>query len=355
VGRRGWHLAILVAVGATAFGLAAAVGDDSPPPDAIDGLLTSSEGEQSLPPPPPPLEWRAPQPLNAPLDGANGVSRVLGPGLGCDDTPVHDVHLLLEDNLPAGVLSQLTGDARANLGISQGRPGRLIDAVATSRLEPETSHVTLANERGTVRFQLDGGACPTNNLGPQDRINGANAGTGPLTLIDSTGAYRSATFASGTWDLATAADPGADNGWDLGLAGQLAVLAPDLDAEVVEATWGNLGVDYALRVVTVTYRIINSGPGDTFGAVLTATSGGAGVTPLGPTPIPLGDLLSGEDILVTVRYQLALLGPPCQLILLGCTFPSTLTVSMPDALDVAVDEVTTVNVTAPNLPPPLEG
>ena len=87
--------------------------------------------------------------LHTGLAGANGTSRVIGDGFGCDgDTPVRDIHLLLEDDLDPGVLSQLSGDAAANLGISQAVGSIQIDGNG-SRLEPQTSHVTLANARVT--------------------------------------------------------------------------------------------------------------------------------------------------------------------------------------------------------------
>jgi hypothetical protein len=55
---------------------------------------------------------------------------------------------------------------------------------------------------------------------------------------------------------------------------------------------------------------------------------------------------------VTVVYNLGLLSP-CGLIVLDCQFASTLTTTMPDALDVPSTQSASAAVTAPNLPPPL--
>lgn len=294
---------------------------------------------------PPPLAWTAPKSITVDLASTNGESRVRGDGLDCagpggqHGQPVDDVHLLLTGSVPGGVVSSLPATVNANLGI------------AGLRLEPSSSNVSLGDERGTIRFQLDGGACPSaGNLAPSgDRLGGI----GPLELVAGTGSYRDATLAGGNWALSAATAPGADNAWDLDLAGQLAVLAPGLQVHVVKTYWGNLGLDYVTRVLTVQYRITNPGPGDSYGSALTGIAPGAGVTNLGPISQPLGDLLAGESRVVTVRFQLALLGPPCQLLVLGCTFPTTLAVSLPDALDAPATRTAAVSITAPNLPPPL--
>jgi hypothetical protein len=46
--------------------------------------------------------------------------------------------------------------------------------------------------------------------------------------------------------------------------------------------------------------------------------------------------------------------PPCKLVILGCKFDTTLTFSMPDALDVAgAAKTATVQAKAPDFPPPV--
>ncbi|MGH9138961.1 MAG: hypothetical protein ACRD0G_18270 [Acidimicrobiales bacterium] len=339
-------MAAALVAAAAAYLIAGRAGVESPETRSLssaDGPAAAQAQAAS-----PPLAWTPAQPLSAALAGTNGVSRALGMGLGCDgDTPVDETHLLLEAPLPGGVLSTLAGTARANLGIESTTTGRI-----THRLEPATSHVTLGNERGTLRLRLDGGACPSANF--ETPAGATLAGTGDLLVMGGTGAFRQATFDGGTWSLGTTAEPGADNPWSLDLAGQVAVLAPGLDVTVHDVTWGRLGLDYVSRIVTVAYNVTNPGPGDSYGAVLQSTTSTAGVTPLGPTPQQLGDLLAGDTVQVSVRYQLGLLTGPCQLVLLGCSFPTTLTVTLPDALDVPADRTATVQVTAPNLPPPLE-
>jgi hypothetical protein len=113
-------------------------------------------------------------------------------------------------------------------------------------------------------------------------------------------------------------------------------------------------VDYATRKPTVTYRITNTGPGDAFGVTIADYfSNTPGVTPaVRPEPQPLGDLASGESTLLNLRYRFELL-QPCQVVILGCNFQTTLVVNMPDALDVNQPKAAAVAATAPLLPPPL--
>lgn len=344
---RVWWPVAVVAAGVGAFAVADSGGGTDREVDALPAVVPLDAAADVA------LAHNVARPLTAALAGTNAVSRVIGDGLGCDgDTLVRDIHLLLEDDVEPGTFSQLAGDARANLGISETSSSRLDGPRA--RLEPATSHVTLGNPRGTLQLQLDGGGCPTRNLSVPDRAGTSLGGTGALALVGGTGAYRDATFDGGTWALATATDPGADGAWSLDLAGQVAVLSPGLDVEVLDASWGHAGVDYLNRTVTVRYRITNPGPGDSFGTVLTGATASPGVTVLGVTPQPLGDLLAGDGVDVVVRYRLALLGPPCNLILLGCDFSTTLVVSTPDALDTPGSQQRTVAVSAPDLPPPVE-
>lgn len=306
------------------------------------GALAGTDPGQAAPAAPaaPPPAWNPARPLTVAVSGADGVSRAVGEGLGCDGaTPVEDVHLGLGASLPAGTLSSAPATLTGNLGL------------AGTRLEPATSHVTLGDERGTVRLRLDGGACPgTGNLAPD---GDGLAGSGPASLLGATGSYRDATLTGGSWTLSTGTDPGADNPWTLALGGQLAPLAPGLQVQVLGAYWGNLGLDYVSRIVTVQLRVTNPGPGDSYDSAVTGVSAGPGVTVLGSFPQPLGDLLAGESRVLTVRYQLALLGPPCQLVLLGCSFGTTVKASLPDALDGPTVLTAGAAVTAPDLPPPL--
>ena len=168
----------------------------------------------------------------------------------------------------------------------------------------------------------------------------------------SSGSYRQAT-GSGTFALTAQLGPGANNAWSLSLKGQITVLEPTLSVSVVNSYWGNLGLDYAARNVSITYQITNSGPGDAFGSTLSSSSSSTlGVTPLGPTPQALGDLASGASVQATVVYHLGLVGP-CTLVILNCRFATTVTTAMPDALDQPQTLSATAGATAPALPPPL--
>src|SRR3546814_21079097 len=101
---------------------------------------------------------------------------------------------------------------------------------------------------------------------------------------------------------------------------------------VLGSYWGSLGTDYLSRRVTVVYRVSNEGAGDAFGAeVESITSSTAGVTPIGGTHLPLGDLPAGDSEVVALRFQLGLLGP-CQLVILNCAFSTQTDVSWTDAL-----------------------
>jgi hypothetical protein len=122
---------------------------------------------------------------------------------------------------------------------------------------------------------------------------------------------------------------------------------------VLNTFWGNLGLDYVTRTVSVTYQVTNSGTGDAFSTSVVSTSSPTnGVTPKGPQPQALGDLPAGQSAQFTVLYQLGLLAP-CAVVILNCKFSSVVTVSLPDALDVAATRSATLPISAPALPPPL--
>jgi hypothetical protein len=221
----------------------------------------------------------------------------------------------------------------------------------TAFLQGNESHVSILNQRGSVKLRLISGTCAAPTL----TFNGSNAsGAGTIQLDSGTGAYRDIGV-TGTFNIGNAeVNPGGDNALSLSLNGQFTLPDPSLKVEVLRTYWGGLGTDYLTRRVTVQYRITNTGPGDAFGATLQSSSSPtAGVSPLGPTPQPLFDLPSGASQVVQVRYQFSLLTGPCQLILFNCQFNSTLTVNMPDALDGAHVLSATVPAKAPALPPPL--
>ena len=300
-----------------------------------------------------------PQNLTFSVSGANGVGSIVNPGLPCASGGQGNYRdFTVSAPLPGGVLSNLAGDLRASLDVQHDGVEPPVGPVTTNAfLLGSASHVTLSNQRGTVQLALTSGTCAKPTL----PFDGTTIGPATVTwAIDpastgNTGSYRNAT-GSGTLLLQAALGPGADNPWSMAVGagqGKIAVLQPALGISVVNTFWGNLGLDYALRNVSVTYRITNSGPGDAFGVVLASTSSPTnGVTPLGPTPQTLGDLASGASTTVTVAYHLDLLAP-CALVVLSCKFDSKLTATMPDALDVPSTQTATAPITAPNLPPPL--
>lgn len=297
-----------------------------------------------------------PQPLSLSLKGENGVGRITTPGLSCAEGGQGAYrHYSVEAGLPAGVMSKLDGDFRSSLDVHyQESPfGTYGEGQGPPRafLLGTESHATLSNQRGAVQVRLASGTCekPTLNF---DGVTVTGSGTWSILPTGGSGAYRQAT-GSGSFRLTAGIAPGADNPWDVALSGALTVLQPTLKAEVSRTYWGHLGVDYITRIVTVEYKITNVGPGDAYGVRLISTaSTSPGVTPLGPHNQPLGDLLENQFDFVTVRYQLGLL-QPCALVILGCKFSTTLTVDMPDALDVSSIQKADVDVNAPNFPPPL--
>jgi hypothetical protein len=312
----------------------------------------------------PPVEaGPVPQPLTLSVAGTNGVDRIQDPGRRCADGGSGEYrHASIEAQLPtsptAVISASLPGVVRGSFDVHHdgteivGQP--VSPAAHQAFLQGSESHVTMSNQRGSVQLRLTSGSC-TNETLSYDGTTVSGAGAWTIDPTSTTGSYRQAT-GSGTFTLNLGVAPGADNPWNLGVNGNITVLQPHLKVEVVDTNWGNLGVDYVTRRPTVTYRITNTGPGDTFAPKLvSADSPNNGVNTLGVVPQNLPDLQSGQSTIVSVRYQLALLGGPCALVILGCQFDTTLGVSMPDALDKADSPppTATVHVRTPDLPPPL--
>jgi hypothetical protein len=294
------------------------------------------------------------QPLSESASGNNGVGSIVNPGLPCPGGEGNYRDYLLTTTVPGGVVSNLPGNLRANLDVQHDGVEPPVGPVTTNAfLLGHASHATFSNQRGAMQLELSSGTCAKPTL-PFDgtTVSGSGAWSIDPGSDGNTGSYRQAT-GSGTFTLRADVAPGADNPWSLVLKGSMAVLQPLMSVTVVNTFWGNLGLDYAVRNVSVVYRITNTGLGDSFGDTLTASSSPtAGVTPLGITPQPLGDLAAGASTTVTLRYHLSLLAP-CVLVILNCNFNSTLTATMPDALDVPSTQTASAPATAPALPPPL--
>lgn len=194
----------------------------------------------------------------------------------------------------------------------------------------------------------DGGSCEE----PKASVDGSSAtASGAWSVVSGSGAYDKAK-GNGTFRLAAGIAPGADNAWNVALLGELRALAPDLDFAVIRAYWGQLGLDYALRIVSVVVKATNNGAGSTFGAHITgASSQTPGVTFVGKAPLRLGDLAPGESTTAVLRFKLGLTGP-CKVVILNCPFSLGVTAEAPDAFDLPTDHAATLSTKAPDLPPP---
>jgi hypothetical protein len=294
--------------------------------------------------------------LSLTATGANGVNSIMSPALSCADGGQGNYrNELIEAPLPAGILGQVAGDVRGNLNVNHDGVEPPVGAVTNNAfLLGNTSRVSLSNQRGAMQLQLSAGTCAKPTLAFDGTTVGPGSGTWTIDPASpgNNGAYRQA-GGSGTFSLTARVGPGAANPWSISLTGTATILEPSLSISVVKTYWGNLGLDYALRNVSVTYAITNSGPGDAFGVTLDSTSSSTkGVTPLGPTPQAVGDIASQQSAQATVVYHLGLFDP-CTDVILNCNFASTLNVTMPDALDSPVTSSASAPVSAPALPPPL--
>jgi len=340
-------------------------------------MLLAAVPANAAPAPPPPPDLGTPHAFVAQVNqGSPGAGAA--PGRINTDTSCAEGgnggywHYGYEASLPNNVLTNtapIPGDMRLNLDLHSEKhqvrtapePLAANPSNPTAFLLGNATRVSLSNRRGTVRLGLRSGDCAAPTLA----FDGTTAsGTGVWNIVGSSGAYRQAT-ASGTFALRASVAPGADNPWDLSLNGAISVLKPKLKVEVTDTYWGFLGAHYAIRWVSVIYKITNIGQGDAFDVKLTgATSPTPGIAligpidgnvPLGPIPQKLGDLSAGESERLVLRWQLPLPSnnPPCKLVILGCEFDNTLTFQVPDALDDVTVQSGTARAKAPNLPPPV--
>jgi hypothetical protein len=291
------------------------------------------------------------------VSAADGAGNSTTPGRSCADGGAGaSWHYDYGAKLAANSFSKLDTEARVHLDLHSdtqrytNASGAYLPGT-TAFLQGNESHLSILNQRGSVKVRLRSGDCGAPSL----TFDGSFAsGSGTWSLDSGTGAYRGVTSSGGSFSLGTAeVNPGADNALSLALSGTFTVPDPSLKLEVVQTYWGGLGTDYLTRRVTVVFKVTNTGPGDAFGAVFqTHGSPTAGAVPMGPVPQPLFDLPSGASQIVKVRYQLGLFSP-CFLIILACKFQASATVDMPDAFDIPHVFTATVPTKAPSLPPPL--
>jgi hypothetical protein len=308
-----------------------------PAPAPVTAPVSASTA--TPPPPPPPLP---PIAIGITTGGTNGVGRANQPGLPCDDGgDGASWHYGYESSLPSGPFTSLPTDLRMNLDLhADGALPTLPTDAPNGFLKGSESTVSLVNERGTVVLRLhDGGACDERTA-RVTRTDGTSEGR--WEVDHGSGSYESIT-GDGTFAVGAGIAPGADNPWNLQLDGDVTVDRPNLSASLVGLTWGPLGTDLITRRPWVTVRITNHG-GDAFGVRLTgAASATSGATLLSGAPAELGDLLTGESAVITLRYKLQLLGP-CLAVVVLCEFDVDLATSMHDALDRTATEVDRLRV-----------
>jgi hypothetical protein len=312
---------------------------------ATAGVLVPASGTGAQPP----------QAINISISGPSGNGVFEKPGRLCSENADGEGGAYWHYNYGAplnpGAFGAIPGELRYNLDLHSEPAGAPIASYNRAFLQGTDSKAALQNERGVMRLALSAGSCTNKTL----NFDGTTvSGGGTWAVEGADGSYRQAT-GSGTFTIGnTSVAPGADNPFALTLNGVVDVLDPALQVEWVQSYWGFLGADYALRQVTVIYKITNIGEGDAYGVKLSHVSSPTnGVTVKGPVPQKLGDLAAGESEEVRVRYALGLL-QPCTAVILNCQFQTRLGVTMPDALDAPVELFQTVHVKAPNLPPPIQ-
>ncbi|MEU9037099.1 hypothetical protein AB0D45_19655 [Streptomyces sp. NPDC048352] len=258
---------------------------------------------------------RGPDPVTVSGSGADGV---VTSAPGCPAGPLTDGRTVGGGAaLGPGVFSALPSQMAVHLPFRVGGTQAALPAADTQ--------VTIANARGFVTVQLDGGSCDAPGLS----YNGTTAsGTGAWHVVSNTtpaNAYRGAS-GSGSFSLNADATPGTDKPWGLDLLGSVSLLQPQV-AVTHRAYWGGIG-NYLTRTLSVEYRIRNTGSGDAFNVkLLDALPTGSGITRLGPVPQTVGSIRSGATASVVVRYRV------CGLAVVGCRFTADTRTSLTDALD----------------------
>ncbi|HVT77063.1 MAG TPA: hypothetical protein VHD87_08540 [Acidimicrobiales bacterium] len=304
-----------------------------------------------------PTQAAGPNGLTLGMSGANGTGTAEVPGVACADGGSGDNwHYSYAATAPAGVFTAtLPADVRVGLNL-HAEP----DAVTPTRtyshafLLGSESDAWLTNARGALRLAMTAGS-GTCADSPLDFDGTTASGEGSWVVAAGTGAYRDAS-GNGSFDLSAAVGPGADNPFNLNMLGSVAVLQPSISVPGASARWdGSLHLNYLKRVVTVTYTVANTGPGDAFGVNLIAVESlTPGVTAqFAPgSSRRVGDIAAGASRSVSVTYTTTTSNPPCALLVVGCVVQARLTFQVPDALDVSAAPAPSVDTaaTAPLLP-----
>ena len=272
-------------------------------------------------------------------NGANGAGVAVAPTGSCtagaEGTWVYDYSA----TVGSGGFSSEATTLGLHLDLHSEGPGS--PPAGGAWLDPGQSYSLLQNARGSLTLDLSSGSCGTNTL----VFDGATAsGAGTWSAADGTGSFRQA-VGSGTFDLVAVVSSGTTNPFSLGLNGQVTVLDPNLAIEVASAMWDPATPQSEFRNATVQYRLVNVGPGDSYGVEFVADSTSPGVAPVGSLPGSLGNVMAGDDVLFEVRYQIE--KGRCALVERGCGFDASFTVEMPDALDHPGERSTTVRVDLP--------
>ena len=281
-----------------------------------------------------------PEQVSASFFGTNGASVIQAGGQSCaSGGSGHHRHVTVSSPLSANdpvISAALPGTMTGFFDVVRDG-GEPVDTPlppgSQAFLYGTESTVKLTNARGTVMLRLESGSCQAPTLA-FDGFTVLGTGVWSVDPVGTTGSYAPAgsppATGGGTFGLQLGVRPNANNPWTLDLQGSMNVAQPALQVTVARTRFVGF-FDLFKRILTVTYRVTNSGPGDSFAPVLT---GAEALTPratvIGPVPQTLPDLPHGTSTLVSVRYQLGRPGP-CGLI--RCAFDTNVSVEMPDAFD----------------------
>ena len=286
-----------------------------------------------------------PHALSLSTTGSNGIGTSVLDALPCPGAPSPSTsywHYGYDATLAPGGFGPEPADLRLYLDVRDDQNG---GAVPNGWLEGTESTVTIANPRGSVVVRLtDGGSCGNRTA----TVSGdAVATSGTWTVGAGSGAYSRATGA-GTFSVQAGLAPGATNPWTLSLNGTINVARPTLVTSVVRTYWGQDGLDYLSRTVSVVYQLADFG-GNAYDVRLAGfSSGDPGVSYAGGAPTAGWDIGSGSSVQFVARWRVAATsGCPTGL---GCNFRTTIHASLHDGLDASLSYVTSVSQTTPAAP-----